>query len=52
MYVLIYFYKGGFSWDDLDLMEKPQRCARLVDMKTSLPIEILCKGMPGIFVLL
>ena len=48
-YVLIYLMKGSLPWMGLDASDKDEKYKKILDMKASISIEELCKGIPKEF---
>lgn len=49
-YVLIYLLLGKLPWQNLPSEEnetKKQKRKKIAEMKFSIPVEELCKGLPG-----
>ena len=45
-YLLIYLYKGRFEWDRETFVSKTEMYTRIIDIKMTTPIEMVCKGIP------
>lgn len=45
-YVFIYFCKGSLPWQGLKATTKKQKYDRILEKKLSVPLEILCSGLP------
>lgn len=48
-YTLIYFLKGKLPWQDVKGADRKAKYKKIKEMKTSLPVEKLCEGLPGCF---
>ena len=48
-YVLIYFAKGSLPWQGLKIEDKDAKYEEISRLKTSIPVETLCEGLPGEF---
>ncbi|KAL4506522.1 hypothetical protein ABPG72_000093 [Tetrahymena utriculariae] len=48
-YILIYFLKGSLPWQGIKTNSRDQKQQTILDMKTSIPVEELCKGLPPEF---
>ena len=47
-YMLMYFNLGSLPWQGLKAATKKQKYERISEKKMSTPIEVLCKGFPGL----
>eukprot|EP00826_Nyctotherus_ovalis_P055755 TRINITY_DN7439_c0_g1_i10.p1 TRINITY_DN7439_c0_g1~~TRINITY_DN7439_c0_g1_i10.p1 ORF type:complete len:225 (+),score=50.62 TRINITY_DN7439_c0_g1_i10:371-1045(+) len=47
LYVLVYFAKGTLPWQDIKAVEKKLKYTRVMEVKMTVPPEVLCKGMPS-----
>lgn len=48
-YMLIYFLKGQLPWQGIRANRKEEKYQRILEKKTSLTVEQLCKSMPNEF---
>lgn len=48
-YVFVYFCKGSLPWQGLKAATKRQKYERIMEKKVSTPVDVLCKGLPQIF---
>lgn len=48
-YVFIYFCKGSLPWQGLKAATKRQKYERIMEKKITTPLDVLCKGLPPIF---
>jgi len=48
-YVMIYFLKGSLPWQGLTAKNKGDKYRKIMETKISIPVETLCKNLPGIF---
>lgn len=46
-YSLIYLLNGKLCWQGLHALSKMEKYEKILEMKMSIPIERLCKGLPG-----
>lgn len=46
VYVLIYFLKGSLPWQNLKALDKREKYERIMERKLSIPINVLCAGLP------
>ena len=44
--MLVYFFKNRLPWDDINI-ESEEYELDIKEKKTSVPIHILCEGLPG-----
>jgi len=49
-YVLMYFNLGSLPWQGLKANTKSEKYEKIMEAKTSIPIEMLCKHFPCEFV--
>ena len=47
-YVLIYFLKGALPWQGLAAKTRQGKYQKVMESKISCPLEVLCKGLPGL----
>ena len=47
IYVLIYFMRGKLPWQGMTAVNTQQQIERVAECKSSLPISILCHGLPS-----
>jgi len=47
IYVLLYFLKGGLPWQGLTTNNRNDKYKKIMELKTSISIENLCKGCPS-----
>jgi len=48
-HVLIYFLKGTLPWDGLKAHDKKEKYERVMKMKMSTTVKVLCKHLPRVF---
>lgn len=48
-YILMYFLRGSLPWQGLKAATKKMRYEKISQVKTSTPLEVLCKGFPQEF---
>jgi hypothetical protein len=46
-YVLVYFLRGRLPWDEIVSEEEENRDLVIKERKESVPISVLCEGLPG-----
>lgn len=46
-YLLIYFLKGGLPWQKMRGANKQERYHKIMEKKMMIPVEMLCRGLPG-----
>ena len=51
-YMLMYFNLGSLPWQGLKAATKKQKYDRISEKKMSTPVDFLCKGFPGMLLLL
>lgn len=50
-YILVYFLRGSLPWQGIRAGEKQDRYDAIKDKKITLPVEVLCQGVPQEFVI-
>lgn len=45
-YCLIYFLKGSLPWQGIRAVNKKEKYNKIMDLKMSTPVELLCKQLP------
>jgi len=48
-YVLMYFIRGSLPWQGLQASSKAKKYKKIMEIKMSTPIEVLCEGFPTEF---
>jgi casein kinase I family protein HRR25 len=51
-HVLVYFLRGELPWQGLKSKTMKEKYEKIMEKKVSTPIETLCKGFPGMNILL
>ena len=46
-YVLIYFSKRQLPWQKMKGASKQEKYHKIMEKKMMIPVEVLCKGLPG-----
>lgn len=49
-YILVYFRRGSLPWQGLRGATKEEKYKKIMEKKQSIPLEVLCKNLPGEFV--
>ena len=49
IYILIYFLKGKLPWQDVKAKNKDERYKNILQIKSKVTIESLCKDIPNEF---
>lgn len=47
--ILLYFLRGSLPWQGLKAETRKQKYAKILDKKKSIPISVLCDGLPPVF---
>jgi serine/threonine protein kinase len=46
-YILVYFLLGELPWRGIKAKTKEENYVKIMEMKISTPLEVLCKGLPS-----